>query len=164
MKIKTIIIIAISVVIILALIILALLHFTLLSHITNIKDMLSFLKLPITEEQIIKKEIRAQPSSTTLLLYVDHNTKFENSALFDIALYEGSSVYDDLATLIKEHDMSIDETEIRLYHVQYSIKDGLFSALVFANEVYIIKGNSNYTLIYTNIPKGVKLPRDYRPE
>jgi len=81
-----------------------------------------------------------------------------------VQLYEGSTVYHDLATLINEHDMNIKEVKIREYYVQHSIKDGIFSELVFAEPVYIITGKRGNTIIYTNIPKGVKLPREYKPQ
>ena len=159
MKTKIIVIITVS-----AIIVFALFYFLVFNNNKSTQDILSMLKLPITEDKILKKEIRTQPGFTTLILHVDHDIQFEEFSLIDIAPYEGSSVYDNLATMIKEHNMSIDEVEIRLYYVQYSKKDGLFSKTVFANPVYIIRGNGNRTLIYTNIPESVVLLHEYRME
>lgn len=159
MKIKTIIMIALS-----AMIILTLLYFLFFYNNKNKQDIVSFLKLPITEDQILQKEICAHPEFTSLILYVDRNIKIDNLPLYDIASHKGSKGYDNLAMLIHEHGMSMDEVEIRFWFVEHSIKDGLFSELVFANQVYVIKRNGKDTIIYTTIPKGVILPYDYRPQ
>jgi len=159
MKIKMLTVIAVSVVIILVLF-----YFLLFSNNKNEQNIMSILKLSITEEKILKKEIRAQPDYTTLILYVDYDIKFEKFSLFDIASYEGSKLYDDLENLTNENDMKIDEVEIRLYYIQHSIKDGLFSEVVFGKPVYIVTENNKNTIIYTNIPEGIVLPREYRPQ
>jgi len=159
MNTKIIIIIAIS-----AIIILALLYFLFFSN-KNEQNIMSILELPITDDQILKKESRGQSdNSTILILNIDHDIQVEKSSLFDIASYEGSKLYDDLTTLISENDMSIDEAEIKIYHVEYSIKKGFFNEDITPRSVYIITGNRGNTIVYTSVPAGVVLPREYRPQ
>lgn len=160
MNIKIIIIITISVIIILAL-----LYFLFFYNNKNEQNIISILELPITEDQILKKESLAQSdNSTILILNIDHDIQVEKSSLFDISSYEGSKLYDDLTTLISENDMSIDEAEIKIYHVEYSIKKGFFNEDITPRSVYIITGNRGNTIVYTSVPAGVVLPREYRPQ
>ena len=158
MNTKVMIIVGIS-----AVIVAMLIYCLFIKHESGKQDIVSFLRLPITEEQILGKEIRAGSNgSTNLILYVERNTHLERYPLIDKALYEGSSVYADLITLINEHNMSIDEVEIRFYFIEHSIRESLCTWFVESDRVYIITGNSNTTIIYAWFPKGVVLPRDYR--
>ncbi len=125
------------------------------------QDIVSILKLPIKKEQIMKMESQIQSdNSIDLKLIIEHDFCVENfSAPFNIGQYKGSRLYDELAALIKENNMSIEETTIHVYHVTHSIKKGFFSEVQIPRPVYIIIGNSNNTIIYTNIPEGVTLPQ-----
>ncbi len=125
------------------------------------QDIVSILELPITKEQILKMESQIESdNSITLKLIIEHDFCIENySAPFDIELFKGSRLYDNLAALIKENNMSIEETIIHVYYVTDSIKKGFFSEVQISRPVYIITGNSNNAIIYTNIPEGVALPQ-----
>ena len=141
---------------------LTVLYFLLFRHNTDIKDIGSLLRLPIEESQIVSKEILVtEDNSTRLTLIVDHEFSVASSP-FDISLYEGRRLYSELAALIFENGMCIENAIIRVYYIEQRVKEGLFSELVKPQSVYIITGRGNYTIVYTYIPEGVVLPREYR--
>ena len=154
MKIKIAIVIACSVIIVIAL-----LYLLFVKDNTGVQEIMSLLELPITDEQILSTISRTQSDdSITLTLVIDHEFFIEKSAPFDLAQCEGSRLYNDLTALIKENDMSIEEAIVKLYHIEYAIKTGIFSKVAIPRSIYIITGNRKNTLIFTNIPKGVRLP------
>ena len=111
-------------------IIFTLFYFLFFNNNKSKQNIISILESPITEDQILEKESQSQSdNSIILILKIDHDIQVEKSSLFDIAPYKGSKLYDDLANLIDENDMSIDEADIRIYHVEYSVKKGFSSKI-----------------------------------
>jgi hypothetical protein len=152
-------------IIISAIIVVVLLYYFFFKPNTGVQDVVSLLDLPITEGQILSRESKAESdNSVTLTLTIGHKLSVDKSSPFDVAQPEGSRLHTDLTALIKEYNMSIEEATVRIYFVEHMIQEGLFTKVYTSRPIYIITGNSNNTLIYTNIPEGVVLPRDYRPQ
>ena len=157
MNVKMMIAIAVS-----TIIVLIVLWYFLFSYNKEVQDIVSMLRLPITEEQILRQVRRTLPdNSVALVLYIDHKISTEGSASLDLVRLEGARLYDDLMSLIKENSMSTEEATIRVSHTELSKREGLFSRTYMTVTVYIITGNCENTIIYSRIPEGVVLPRDY---
>ena len=138
--------------------------YLIIRHNTRVLDVISILELPITEDQILKKESWVQSEySVTLILTIDHVIYPKKGSLVDIDRYEGTRLHDTFTTLIRENGMRVEDSEIRSYAITHSIKTGLFFYVEAPQRIYIITGKSNITLVYTHIPNGIVLPREYRP-